>query len=267
MTKKTAQKRPLHKTFVFNLGVIILVCIVLYWMFFSSLSWFTRHGESVSIPQLKGLSLADAERLTDPYGFNLEVDSTYVPGQRPLTVLSQQPDPGFKVKKGHTLFITVNKTVPPTIPMPSLVNLSYRSAVMLLETSKLILKDTIIKPDMAQGAVLEQLYNGQPIKPGTAIPQGSGITLVVGSGMGQTRMNVPNIIGMSYPEAVALLSGSNLNYNVSFDGTVTDTQSAVVYLQSPMAVNDSTQSPNSIQEGMIINFRVRQRSDDETQEQ
>lgn len=267
MTKKAVQKQPLHKTFLFNLGVIILVCIALYWMFFSSLSWFTHHGESVSIPQLKGLSLAEAERLTDPYDFNLEVDSTYVPGQKPLTVLSQQPDPGFKVKMGHTLFITVNKTVPPTIPMPALVNLSYRSAAMLLETSKLILKDTIVKPDMAQGAVLDQLFNGKSIKPGDPIPQGSGITLVIGSGMGQTKMNVPNIIGLSYPEAVALLSGSNLNYNVSFDGTVTDTQSAMVYTQSPMAVNDSTQSPNNIQEGMIINFHVRQRSDDETQAQ
>jgi len=265
MTKKAAQKRPLHKKFLFNLGVIILICIALYWIFFSSLSWFTRHGESVEIPQLKGLSLAEAEKLVSSYDFNLEVDSTYVPGQKPLTVLSQQPDPGFKVKMGHTLFITVNKTVPPTIPMPALVNLSYRSAAMLLETSKLILKDTIVKPDMAQGAVLDQLFNGKSIKAGEPIPQGSGITLVIGSGMGETKMSVPNIIGLSYPEAIALLSGSNLNYSVAFDGTVTDTQSAVVYIQSPMAVNDSTQSPNSIQEGMVINFRVRQRNDDQTQ--
>lgn len=264
MTQKAATKRPLRKTFLFSLGMIILICIALYWIFFSSLSWFTRHGESVNVPQLKGLSFAEAEKITASYNFKLEVDSSYVPGQKPLTILSQQPDSGFPVKTGHTLFITVNKTVPPTIPMPALVNLSYRSAAMLLETSKLILKDTIVKPDMAQGAVLDQLFNGKSIKPGAPIPQGSGITLVIGSGMGETKMSVPNIIGLSYPEAIALLSGSNLNYSVAFDGTVTDTQSAMVYIQSPMAINDSTQTPNSIQEGMIINFRVRQGNDNET---
>lgn len=258
MTQKNAKKRPIHKTFAFSLCAIILICIVIYWIFFASLSSFTRHGQSVSIPNLVGITLPQVVRLVAENEFNIDVDSAYEPGTKPLTVLAQQPDSGFRVKKGHTLFLTVNKVDPPSTPMPSLVNLSYRSALMLLGTSKLILKDTIMRPDLAQGAVLEQLYNGNTIEAGTPIPQGSGITLVVGNGLGQTRMNVPNIIGMSYPEAVALLSGSNLNYNAIFDGTVTDSATAVVYLQNPSAVDTVTQTTNMIDEGMVVSFHLRQ---------
>jgi beta-lactam-binding protein with PASTA domain len=261
MPQNSPQKRPLQKTFIFNIGLIIFICIILYWIFFASLSSFTRHGQSVPIPKLIGLTLPDVENLIKDNDFNIEVDSTYQPGKKPLVVLAQQPDPGFLVKKGHTLFLTVNKVVPPTIPMPALVNLSYRSALMRIETSKLILADTLMRPDMAQGAVLEQLLNGQPIDAGTPIPQGSAITLVIGNGLGQTKMNVPNIIGMSYPEAVALLSGSNLNYNVIFDGTITDTSSTTVYIQSPTATDSIGQSPNTIAEGMVVTFHVQQNND------
>lgn len=258
MTQNSPQKRPLHKTFIFNFCLIILICIILYWIFFASLSSFTRHGQSVPIPKLVGLTLPEAENLIQGNNFNIEVDSTYQPGKKPLTILAQQPDPGFPVKKGHTMFLTVNKLVPPTIPMPALVNLSYRSALMRIETSKLILEDTIMRPDLAQGAVLDQLMNGKTINAGTPIPQGSKITLVIGTGFGQTKMNVPNIIGMSYPEAVALLSGSNLNYNVIFDGTITDTSSATVYLQTPAATDSLSQATNTIEEGMVITFHVQQ---------
>lgn len=261
MPQNTTQKRPLQKRFLFNLGLIICICIILYWIFFASLSSFTRHGQSVPIPKLVGLTLPEAENLTQNNDFNIEIDSTYQPGKKPLEVLAQQPDPGFPVKKGHTMFLTVNKVVPPTIAMPALVNLSYRSALMRIETSKLILADTLMKPDMAQGAVLDQLFKGKTIDAGTPIPQGSAITLVIGNGLGQTKMNVPNIIGMSFPEAVALLSGSNLNYNVIFDGTITDTSSATVYMQSPAATDSISQAPNTIGEGMVVTFHVQQNND------
>lgn len=258
MTQVTQQKRPLHKTFLFNLIVIFLICMALYWIFFASLSSFTRHGQSIPVPKLVGLSLPNAEVLIKTNNLDVEVDSTYEPDKKPLMVLAQQPDAGFGVKKGHTLFLTVNKILPPTIAMPALISLSYKSAIMRLEANKLVLEDTIMKPSMAQGAVLGQLFNGQPINPGTLIKQGSHITLVVGNGLGKTKMDVPNLIGMSYPEAVALLSGSNLNYQVIFDGTITDTVSAVVYLQNPTPVDSLSQAPNSINEGQSVIIHVQQ---------
>src|SRR5690606_15523086 len=110
------------------------------------------------------------------------------------------------------IFLIVNKQNPPETPMPSLVNLSFRSAEMLLKSNKLKLGDTTMRPDMAQGAVLEQLVNGKVITAGTMVPQGSKIDLVIGDGLGNKEINVPDITGLTYPEAVAMLSGSNLQF-------------------------------------------------------
>jgi len=98
--------------------------------------------------------------------FEVNIDSTYEPSMKPLAILKQVPDTGAIVKEGRTIFLTINMLTPPTIPMPNLVNLSYRSAEMLLRNNKLLVGDTVYKSDIAAGAILEQRYKGAPIKPG-----------------------------------------------------------------------------------------------------
>src|SRR5690606_19683923 len=83
------------------------------------------------------------------------------------------------------------------------------------------------------------------------------IDLVIGDGLGNREMSVPDLYGMTYPEAIAVLSGSNLNYTVVFDGIITDTAAAVVYAQSPAAYNEYN-AANAIHVGDVVDFRVRQ---------
>jgi len=249
--------RPFHKTFLFNLIIIALICLGIYWLFFASLGWITGHGEELNVPALEGKTLPEAEAILSRAEFKVEIDSSYDPSRKPLEILDQQPEKNFKVKKGRTIFLTINRTSAPTIKMPNLVNLSFRSAEMLLTTNKLVLGDTVLKPDLAEGAVLAQKYKGQDIPPGTLIAQGSRVDLVIGDGLGHTEMKVPDLIGMSYPEAVAMLSGSNLNYTVVFDGTISDTTTAIVYEQEPQPFNED-QVPNQIKEGDVVDFRVKQ---------
>src|SRR5690606_1797264 len=194
--------RPFYKSFAANLIYIALVGLGIYWLFFSSLGWLTGHGEEMKLPDLHGKSLTEVSQLLASGSFEIDVDSTYQPDKAPLTVLDQQPDAGSSVKIGRTIFLIVNKQNPPETPMPSLVNLSFRSAEMLLKSNKLKLGDTTMRPDMAQGAVLEQLVNGKVITAGTMVPQGSKIDLVIGDGLGNKEINVPDITGLTYPEAV-----------------------------------------------------------------
>jgi beta-lactam-binding protein with PASTA domain len=198
-----------------------------------------------AVKQLKGLS------------FDVSIDSTYDPKLQPLTVLSQIPEVGSVVKGGRTVFITVNKRNPPLTPMPNLINLSFRIAEMQLKNNKLMLGDTSYQPDIAQGAVLKQLLNGQEIRPGQMVPQGSKISLVIGDGLSNVLLEVPNVVGMPYPEATALLAGSGLTYTPIFSGTISDTASAVVARQTPSAVNDMG-ATNHIKEGDIIDITVMQ---------
>lgn len=256
--------KPFQKTFIGNFIIIALVCVAIYWLFFASLGWITGHGKEVKVPVLTGKSLKESVRILEQAGFEIDIDSTYNPEQKPLIVLGQQPDGGTTVKHGRTIFLTVNNLTPPNTRMPNLVNMSYRSAEMLLKSTKLLIGDTILKPDIALGAVLGQLWNGKEIAPGTSLPQGSRISLIIGDGLGNKQISVPDLSGMTYPEGLAILSGSNLNYSVVFDGTITDTASAVIYMQQPESFNEFNE-PNKIQEGDNVDIRVKQTMDDPAQ--
>src|SRR5690606_30660000 len=160
---------------------------------------------------------ADAIKKLESIGFDVVVDSAYDTLAKPLTVLEIQPEFGSTVKRGRSIYLTINKLNPPELEMPNLLNLSLRSAVILLQNNKLIMGDTTFKPDMAKGAVLQQLYKGQPIAAGQKIFQGSTIDLVVGGGYSQTSVLVPNLIDLSFPEAKQILDSLNLFYTDVWD--------------------------------------------------
>jgi len=249
--------KPFRQTFIANLLVIMGICIALYFLFFASLGWITGHGDERKVPLLVGKPLKAVIAGLEQEGFEVDIDSTYDPESKPLMIMDQQPESGMTVKSGRTIFLIVNKQSPPQTAMPNLVNLSYRSAEMLLKSNKLIIGDTTYKPDIASGSVLAQMYNGKEIVPGTLIPQGSRIDIVIGDGLGNKEIVVPDLVGMSYPEAVAMLNGSNLQYTVVFDGGISDTTTAVIYMQQPEAFNELNE-PNRITEGDMVDIRVRQ---------
>ncbi|MEZ5015996.1 MAG: PASTA domain-containing protein [Flavipsychrobacter sp.] len=229
----------------------------IYIVFFASLSRITNHGEEVKIPNVIGRDLNTAVLEIEKQGFLVDVDSVFELKKKSNIVLSQKPDTGSIVKRGRTIFITVNKAQAPLAPMPNLLNLSFRSAEMVLRSNKLRLGDTTYIPDIAKGAILEQRYEGKPVSVGRMIPLGSKIDLVIGDGLGNTEFDVPNTIGMSYMEAVAVLSANGLAFHVVWEGAITDSAMAQVYDQYPKALNQFKEH-NRIKEGDIIDIRVKQ---------
>lgn len=250
-------KEETRRSFRFNLLVVFLLCTLLYILFFASLSFITRHGAEAKVPMVTNrdvrMAVAELERL----GFEVDVDSAYDPAHKAYTVLSQIPEVNSVVKTGRTIFITVNKAEPPLTPMPNLQSLSFRSAEMILKSNNLILGDTTYRPDIANGAILEQLYKGQPIRPGTMLPQGSRIDLVIGDGLSTVQMNVPDVVGLTYNEASAMLSGSGLTITTLWEGEITDSANAVIYSQIPAALNELG-APNRIKQGDLVDIRIKQ---------
>jgi eukaryotic-like serine/threonine-protein kinase len=253
-------KGNLKQSFLFHLGIVIAIFILLYMSFFASLHYFTRHGEEIVIPDVRGNDLNTAITKLKTMKFEVYVDSTYEPEQKPLVVLKQVPDTGSIVKQGRTVFLTVNKLSPPHIPMPSLVNLSYRSAIMLLHNNKLLLGDTTYKPDIAAGAILEMNYKGQPIKAGELIAQGSKVSLVIGDGLGNTEFNVPQFTGQTVDQALATINALNLQpiYAVPPDQPkITDTLDATIVDQEPKELNQAG-AHNRIKAGDFISLIILQ---------
>ncbi len=249
--------KKLFRSFWFNLLLIIGLCFVLYFAFFASLSKITQHGQELTVPDINGTSAIEAIKKLEKMGFEVVVDSAYDTLSKPLTVLEVQPETGSTVKNGRSIFLTINKLNPPELDMPNLLNLSLRSAVILIQNNKLIMGDTTFKPDMAKGAVLQQLFNGKPIAPGQKIFLGSTIDLVVGSGYSQNNILVPNLVGLNFPEAKYILDSLNLFVTEVWDGRFTDSSTAVVYFQMPAQRNEQGY-PNSILEGENIDIRIRQ---------
>lgn len=203
--------KPLWVHILTGIGIVLLLVV----LFLQSLHWITRHDKTLIIPTVTGKTFADAKQLLESNGFEVEIqDSLYNDTAKPLSVLRQFPDAESVVKVNRTVYLTINKAIPPVIEMPNLEGLSFRSAEIALTQYSLKLGDTSYRTDFAKNSVLEQQYNGARIKAGTKIPQGSEISLVLGSGLGMEDFSVPDLVGLTYNDAKVLLESNGLNVGI-----------------------------------------------------
>lgn len=223
--------RPFWVHILLAIGILIVLILV----FLVSLNWITKHGESRTVPAVIGKTISDVETLLDEKGFDVVVqDSVYYDSLPPGFVIRQVPEADNVVKINRTVYVTINRMEPPDIEMPNLLGSSFRNAEMVLKNLGLRLGDTTYRFDFAKNSVLEQQYKGSIIKTGTKIKAGSVISLVLGSGLGEEEMKVPDLIGMTYEEAKVMLDAQGLSGLVIVDPDVTDTSASYVYKQTPM---------------------------------
>ncbi len=247
-----------HKSLLINILIGIFLSLLLVVLFFLMLSWITGHGEYEKVPAVTGKNIDAAKALLQSKGFTVEVaDSVYDMNQPKLTVLKQSPEPDATVKHGRTIYLTINRVVAPTVDMPNLIGLSIRSAELYLQGMGLKLGDTTYKPDIAKNAVLSQLYNGVEIKQGTKIPIGSTISFVLGSGLGDEEMDVPDLVGLTYTEAQSVLSTKNITIGlpILLDASIKDTSKAFISKQEPPVFTEPIPGQkivNKIRPGQVI---------------
>jgi beta-lactam-binding protein with PASTA domain len=219
--------KPLWVHILAALGIVILLIVVCL----QSLHWITRHDKTLTIPAVTGKSYEDARKILEGKGFEVEFqDSIYNDTAKPLSVLRQFPEAEAVVKVNRTVYLTINKSIAPLIEMPNLEGLSFRSAEISLNQYSLKLEDTMYRMDFAKNSVLEQQYKGDRIKAGTKIPQGSKITLILGSGLGHEDFSVPDLVGLTYNDAKVLLESNGLNVGTVIPGI---DSSAFVGRQTP----------------------------------
>lgn len=207
MNKESTLKDLLiHLTIVVTLGIGLVLGF-----FYVYLPGTTNHGESITVPNLEGITMNELEEFLVKRGLRYEVsDSAYSDKHPPLTILKQYPKAGSKVKENRKVFISVNRVNPPTVPMPNLIDGPLKNAQVVLKSNELKIGEISFKPDLAFNAVLEQKYNGKPITAGTKIHKGSVIDLVVGNGYGNRNLKTPNLISYPFDEAQYYIKGIQL---------------------------------------------------------
>jgi len=89
-------------------GVFILVFFYIY------LPSTTNHKESITIPELVGMSFNDINEFVTQRNLRYEIvaDSGYSEALAPLTILTQNPKAGSKVKENRKIYLSLNATVP-----------------------------------------------------------------------------------------------------------------------------------------------------------
>jgi beta-lactam-binding protein with PASTA domain len=228
------------KSFRNNLLAAICTVVGILLIAFFSLRYYTKHGEGLNVPEVKGLSLAQAVSKLEELGLRYEIDSVYIMDKPPGIVTDQDPDANTFVKGNRTIYLTINTSQAPNVKFPDIENKTFREAQSILESYRLKLGDTTYKPDVAN-VVLESYFGGQQIRTGDVLPTGSRINLVLGDGRGPEDVELPNLTGLTIDEARMSLRGSVLTLGtITWEGMVTDSANAVVVMQFPLVADTVT---------------------------
>ena len=189
---------------------ILLLLSVSY--FYIYLPNSTNHGETVTVPDLKGMKIEELDSFLAQHKLQYELnDSAYSSDFPPLTVVRQFPKEGSSVKEERKIYISINRVSPPTVPIPDLVDRSRINAEVVLKSNELTRGKILFEPSPFLNLVKELRYQGKPIAAGVRVPKGSVIDLVIGDGNGSADFTIGNLVGDAYEQALYKINGWNLH--------------------------------------------------------
>ena len=226
------------KSFLINLGIAAVVFIVIFLALFKFLDVFTMHGKELQVPDFTGMTVLEVDSAGYHEQFDFFVDSLYDDDNRKGAIVMQDPLPDSKVKKGRNIYVTIVATMPETVTIPDLKDLTLRQAVNILESHKLKAGKLIYAPSFDKNAILEQFYLGDTAHPGDTLQKGSVIDLVIGSGEKMYKIPIPFLIGKNREEAIYELNIASFNLGSEFYMDSIMDETSRVFMQEPMADSD-----------------------------
>ena len=240
-----------------NILTAIILAFLLVFLMLQLLGWITKHGDYLTVPEVTGKDTQKSIGLLESKGFDVVIQDSIFNDKLPSgTVIKQLPDGNSTVKINRTVFLTVNRYIPPMVIMPNLEGKSISFAIDLLERSHLKLGDTTYKPDFMKGSILEQQYNGVKILQGAKVQWGSKIKLVIAGGLNEQQILVPDLIGLTFAQAKAQLELLGINIGgVIADGLIKDTAASFIYKQNPER-HDDEKRPHYIRSGQLMDVYI-----------
>jgi eukaryotic-like serine/threonine-protein kinase len=175
-----------------------------------AVSWYlANRGDTVDahkVPDVVGLKRDAAEQRLTSDGFESEVKP--VPSkQAPGTVIAQRPDPGTLYGEHGIVVLTVASSSLRT-QVPDVTGLTTQQALARLRAAGLKPRAQALPSKQPRGKVLRQVP-----APGTEVPKGSGVVVIVSSGT--QKAAVPDVVGLSAEEATADLARAGFRTQVT----------------------------------------------------
>ena len=243
------------RPFWVNLLIAIIIAVGVFFITLQMLGVVTHNGQYLKVPSVVGKNTTDAIRLLESKGFDVLIqDSVYIETEKKGIVLKQIPEESSTVKVNRTIILTVNRVTLPLVDMPALQGKSLNFALEMLRRNHLKLGDTIFRPDFMRGSVIDQIFRGDKITSGTKLPWGSYVDLVVGGGLQEEAILVPDLVGMTYNEVKVILEEKGIILGALIpDQDVSDTGMAYIWKQMPPTLNDQKE-PVYIQPGQLLDL-------------
>jgi eukaryotic-like serine/threonine-protein kinase len=230
---------------------------------------FAIHGAEVKVPDLQGLTVAEAVHRTANMGLNLDIDNKYysvdVPAGR---VLAQTPLPGAIVRREWRMRVT-ESLGPQRVAIPKVVGQQERVAAIEVRRLGLDLEETAQMPysGAQPGTVIAQ--NPQQGAAGVERPS---VSLLVSSPavISPPAMVMPQLVGLPMATATALVVHAGMKVgpvenSYSSAPAPTDTDANASQMAPADTVDPAgtvlSQSPlagHRVEPGMTITLRVAQ---------
>jgi len=195
-----------------TIGIVLLLGIGYFYIYLPN---STNHGEEVTVPDLTGLNISELETLLAPFRLRYEVgDSSYSASQPPLTVLQQYPKAGHKVKENRKIYVSINRSSTPTVPVPNLLETgggSLANAKAVLRSNELLPGKIYYQHSPFRDLIIEMRWKGRAIAPGSRVPKASVIDLVVGDGGSPRSFSMSTFVGIPYQNALLRLGNLSLH--------------------------------------------------------
>jgi eukaryotic-like serine/threonine-protein kinase len=229
------------KTFFKHLALFLLCFFIVCWIIIKWLGSYTSHGETLAVPDFSGVKISELDKfVSDKKVRYLIIDSIYDLKSPPGVVVKQEPEPNELVKEDRTIYLYVTSILPPSIEMPKLVDRSLRQAAAMIITYGLKMGKQTYRADQCANCILEQWVKGKKIEPGTTIPKGTVIDLVVGKGLSDEEVGVPCLYGLSKREATKKLVDASLTVGSTIYEVEKDSAASRVYKQIPSCGKETT---------------------------
>jgi beta-lactam-binding protein with PASTA domain len=239
----------ISKKFIINFVLFGVVWVIIIWGTTTYFASYTRHGNSIHVPNLLNNNVKDISKLIGDKELKYEIlDSIYNPDLVEGTIIYQNPMPtdssGLTVKSDRVIQVRVSKRSR-LVFVPVVISKSHRFAEAVLMSKGLRTRVKYVPSNEDQGSVIAQKFEGKDIMTGQQIPINSVIELTVGKRTLGELVSVPNLSGLTINEAEQRFGGSSsLRLYAVFSGceTKSDSLNARVIRQTPVA-SDSSKVP------------------------
>jgi beta-lactam-binding protein with PASTA domain len=187
---------------------------------------FAIHTREVSVPNLVGKSVADAQRAAVAGGLEFQVERQYYSPDVPEgKIMSQVPDPGTKVRRGWQLRVA-QSLGPQRVAIPDLSGETSRAAQLNIERRGLELGSTAAIPTTS--APPDQVIAQSPPAnaSGVAAPR---ISLLLSAALAPGAYVMPNLVGQTLQSATQILQSAGMRLGtvkVTAAGATPDTTQA-----------------------------------------